>query len=238
MSRYRLILLVACLCLSGANYCGAAEGKVRLFILSGQSNMEGMNPALSFTPAVKKAFPNDDVIVVHYAKGGTPIRCWWKGWHTPFDATSIGADQPPGALYETLMAKVKTALGGKTPDTVAFAWMQGERDAKSGLSASYEEALKALLQTVRDDLKHPAVAVVIGRLSDHLKGNEQWDTVRAIQEKVATQDPRGAWVDTDDLNGNKNDLHCTKEGFVELGHRFAAKSVELLSKPQPSAAKP
>ena len=56
--------------------------------------------------------------------------------------------------------------------------------------------------------------------------------------KVAAQDPRGAWVGTDDLNGEKNDLHCTKDGFVELGRRFAAKSVELLARPSPAAFKP
>lgn len=217
---------------------GAADaGQVRLFVLSGQSNMQGVKPDASFTPAVKQAFPDDDVIVVHYAEGGTPIRRWWKGWSGPHDVSAVGADQAPGDLYDALMTKVQTALAGRTPDTVVLAWMQGERDAKSGLSASYEQALKGLIQAVRDDLKQPAVAVVIGRLSDHQKGKAHWDAVRAIQEKVATQDPRGAWVDTDDLNGEKNDLHCTKDGFVELGRRFAAKSVELLARPIPSATK-
>ncbi|KAB2645385.1 MAG: sialate O-acetylesterase [Verrucomicrobia bacterium] len=208
----------------------AAAGKVRLFVLSGQSNMQGVNPDTSFTPVVKQAFPGDDVIVVLHAVGGVPIRQWWKGRTGPHDASAAGAEKLTGDLYDALMAKVKTALAGKTPDTVAFAWMQGERDAKTALSASYEEALKGLIKAVRDDLKRPDTAVVIGRLSDHLKGQEHWDAVRAIQEKVATQDARGAWVDSDDLNGEKNDLHCTKEGFVELGRRFAAKAVELLAK--------
>jgi Carbohydrate esterase, sialic acid-specific acetylesterase len=220
------------------NTTTVAARKVRLFVLSGQSNMQGVNPGGSFTPVVKQAFPADDVIVVHYAEGGTPIRRWWKGWTGPHDASAVGAEKPPGDLYDALMARVKTALAGKTPDTVAFAWMQGERDAKSGLSASYEEALKGLIKAVRDDLKHPDAVVVIGRLSDHQKGKEHWDAVRAIQEKVATQDPRGAWVDSDDLNGVKNDLHCTQEGFAELGRRFAAKAVEWLAKPSSAPVKP
>ena len=148
------------------------------------------------------------------------------------------AEKPPGDLYDALTVRVKPALGGRTPYTVAFTWMQGERDAKSGLSASYEEALKGLIKAVRDDLKHPDAVVVIGRLSDHQKGKEHWNAVRAIQEKVATQDPRGAWVDSDDLNGEKNDLHCTKEGFAELVWRFASKAVELLGKPSVSPVKP
>lgn len=220
-----LLLVPPALCAADAPNptAAAAAGKVRLFVLSGQSNMQGVNPDTSFTPVVKEAFPGDDVIVVLHAVGGVPINRWWKG-------PAAGGEKVTGDMYDTLMAKVKTALAGKTPDSVAFAWMQGERDAKTGLSASYEEALKGLIKVLRDDLKRPDTAVVIGRLSDHLKGQEHWDAVRAIQEKVATQDARGAWVDSDDLNGEKNDLHCTKEGFVELGRRFAAKAVELLAK--------
>lgn len=233
-----LLLVPSALCAADAPIRTAAvAGKVRLFVLSGQSNMQGVNPHASFTPVVKQAFPADDVIVVHYAEGGTPIRRWWKGWTGPYDASAVGAEKPPGDLYEALMGRVKTALAGKTPDSVVFAWMQGERDAKSGLSASYEEALKGLIKAVRDDLKRPDVAVVVGRLSDHQKGREHWDAVRAIQEKVATQDARGAWVDSDDLNGGKNDLHCTKEGFAELGRRLAVKSVALLAKPDGSPVK-
>jgi hypothetical protein len=54
--------------------------------------------------------------------------------------------------------------------------------------------------------------------------------VRAIQEKVAKEDPRAAWVDTDTLNGPNNDLHYSKEGFVELGRLFAEETIKLLSK--------
>ncbi len=41
--------------------------------------------------------------------------------------------------------------------------------------------------------------------------------------------PRGAWIDTDDLNGDKNELHYRKEenGSIALGRRFAAKAIEL-----------
>ena len=57
----------------------AGEGK-HLFILSGQSNMAGLNPAISFTPTVEAAFGKENVIVVKSAQGGQPIRRWHKGW--------------------------------------------------------------------------------------------------------------------------------------------------------------
>jgi hypothetical protein len=232
---YTLILCFLFFC-SGA---GAVDTKkVRLFILSGQSNMEGVNPDNSFTPAIVKAFPHDEVIVVKFALGGTPIRRWWKNWTGPYDVSASGSELPPGDLYAELIERVKKATEGKKPDSIVFSWMQGERDAKSGLSESYQQALKGVIACVREDLKQPSTAIVIGRLSDHQNGQKHWDAVRDIQVKIATVDNRGSWVDCDDLNGPKNDLHCTKEGFVELGKRFAAKAVELLSKGNHTSSEP
>ena len=58
------------------------EGK-HLFILSGQSNMQGLNPEESFTPAVENEFGKENVIIVKYALGGQPIRRWYKKWTPP-----------------------------------------------------------------------------------------------------------------------------------------------------------
>lgn len=207
----------------------AAPAKVRVFILSGQSNMAGLNPDLSFTPAVKAAFADDEVIVVKHAQGGQPIRRWHKDWKPPEGAKAPAAYKA-GDLYDALMAKVNAAIAGKSVDSVAMVWMQGERDAKEGYSAVYAEAMAGLIKQFRDDLKRPDMVVVIGRLSDNQKGNAHWDAVRAAQEQVARDDARAAWVDTDDLNGPKDDLHYTADGYKELGSRFAAKAVELLKK--------
>src|SRR4051812_36951860 len=118
--------------------------KVRLFILSGQSNMAGLNPDTSFTPAVKAAFPNDEVIVVKWARGGQPIRRWHKDWKAPPGA-SVKAAGKNGDLYDVLMTAVRKAVGDRKPDTVSFVWMQGERDAKEGLSAVYLDSLRGLV---------------------------------------------------------------------------------------------
>ncbi len=226
--RFIIILVATLLCFHRGISFAAETAKVRLFVLSGQSNMAGLNPDDTFTPAVKAAYPKDEVIVVRYAVSGTAISQWWKDPKNP----------KSGGLYDVLMSQVKKAVGEKTPDTVVFIWLQGERDAKAGLSGAYTEALQGVIKRVRDDLKHPDTAVLIARISDHLNGSQHWDAVRAIHEKVAKEDHRGLMVDTDDLNGTNNDLHCTKEGFLELGRRFAAKSVESLAKPVVRTAKP
>lgn len=216
----------------------AADHGKHLFILSGQSNMNGLDPALSFTPTVQKAFGKDNVIVVKDAKGGLPIRRWYKDWkpvkgEAPADKSKIGD------LYDRLMSKVVEATKNEKIASVTFVWMQGERDAKEKLGAVYADSMRGLIDQLAADLRRDDLNFVIGRLSDH--GNEWkpkngWMAVREAQEKVADADPYGAWIDTDDLNDVEkegkhiDDLHYTKEGFVTLGQRFADEAIVLIKK--------
>jgi len=105
MSLRQFTLLCATLTFCCLSLSAADAGKVRLFVLSGQSNMQGVNPDAAFTPALKQAFPNDHVVVVHYAEGGTPIRRWWKGWSGPHDVSAVASDQAPGDLYVKLKGR-------------------------------------------------------------------------------------------------------------------------------------
>ncbi len=204
-----------------------------LFILSGQSNMARMNPALSFTPIVEHEFGAANVIVVHDALGGRSIRHWFKDWKP-----SVGpAPQDNGELYDRLMDKVRRALGGTRPETVTFIWMQGENDAKGRHANEYEASLQGLLDQLRCDLRRNDLNFVIGRINDHGLDKEfadDWKCVRNIQMRVADEHPRGAWVDTDDLNDVEKDgvvvqdLHLTPEGYRLLGERFARKAIELI----------
>ena len=63
--------------------------------------------------------------------------------------------------------------------------------------------------------------------------------MRDAQVKVANDDPRGAWADTDDTNdkerdGRKwNDLHYTKEGYDLFGRRLARQAVRLIKGEKP-----
>ncbi len=210
-----------------------ADDGSHLFILSGQSNMQGLDPQTSFIPAVEAAFGKGRVLVVKDAQGGQPMARWLKGW-TPAQG------EPPkstGDLYDRLMTKVEAATAGKTIKSVTFIWMQGERDAKSGQDAVYEASLRGLIKQLRTDLQRDDVNVVIGRLSDHAMDTPGWVRVREAQVAVAEADPRGAWIDTDDLNdkpekGGKrqNSLHHSAEGYRVMGERFGKKAIELVNK--------
>ncbi len=206
-----------------------ASDRTHLFILSGQSNMAGLDPSVSFTPTVARAFAGDEVIVVKDAQGGQPIRRWWKEWK-PAAGTEPKAT---GDLYDRLLAKVKSSVGDRKPTTISFVWMQGERDAREKHGDVYRASLEGLVAQLRGDLGREDVQVVIGRLSDFDNENERyphWTRVREAQTAFAETNPRYGWIDTDDLNGPKDELHYTKKGYRTLGRRFAQKVVELVEK--------
>lgn len=206
------------------NHAGGADvaqaEKVHLFILSGQSNMVGLNPDSSFTPTVTQALAPDKVIVVKNAWDGQPIRRWHKQWK-PAKDRKVAGDNTYGDLYDRLMSTVRPAIEGKEPATITFCWMQGEGDAMELHGDVYADSMRGVIQQLRTDLKRPDVKAVIGRLNDCANGKNHWDKVREAQVEVAKTDPLVSWVDTDDLNGPTDDVHYNEAGYTELGKRFA-----------------
>ena len=213
---------------------GLSTGK-HLFILSGQSNMERLDPHISFIPAVEKEFGKDNVIVVKSAQGGQPIRRWCKEWK---DAKGNKPQKGLGDLYDKLMGVVNEGIKGQTIATVTFVWMQGERDAKERHGEVYEASFKGLIGQLKEDLKKDENNFVIGRLSDYDMQDRKckhWTMIRKIQVKLAEDDPKGEWVDNDDLNekgseGTRAGLHYTNDGYKILGERFAEKAIALVKK--------
>ena len=209
--------------------------------------MRGLKPEQSFIPAVQKAFGGNQCIVVHNGWSGARIQQWYKQWK---DSTGALPKNPEltGALYDKMMIKVNAAIKGKKLDSVTFVWMQGEADAKPSLSEVYKASFLGVLEQLKKDLNVADINYVVGRISDfgmQGKGNSHWEKVREVLVELGTESPRGAWVDTDDLNDGMqsrgktepkelvkvtNDLHYTDEGYVILGQRLADKAIELINK--------
>ena len=196
-----------------------------LFILSGQSNMAGMKPEVSFTPAVTKAFGKENIIVAKSAYSGASIRSWAKSNHEFPPPTRGRVPKVRGHFYDTLIKGVKGAIKGQSLKTVTFVWMQGESDLNN---TAYDVYLKELIWQIQSDINFKDINIVIGRISDcgldrpkRLEGKKY---IRKTQQEFAEAHPRGAWVDTDDLNDKKqpdgtivHDLHYTPEGSPALG---------------------
>ena len=239
------LVLIAALFTITAIFASAsvAEKPVHLFILSGQSNMAGMDPETGFMTEAKKLFKDEKVVYIKVAKGGQPICRWLEEWQdiakkNGLDENHIKRIHKGGKVefYKPILDQYKGMLK-KHPkfESVTFCWMQGERDASGGADAAYKDALKLLITHLRRDLKRPDMNFVIGRISDAALERPSWVAVRNAQHEIANEDPRGAWVDVDDLNDREKDgkiinaVHYKRpEGYVVLGERFARQGYALI----------
>ena len=225
--------VLMCLALAGLISAStrAEESKnTRLFILSGQSNMS-FDEKRDFAVHVEKALPGERIVVVKHSVGGMPIWHWFKAWKPPENGKPVpGVPEKLGETYDALLAKVaKSGVDPKTATSVTLIWMQGEAEGRNAVTCEvYEASLKGLIQQFRDDLKRPDMHVVIGRLNDAQMQRESWKTVRKAQETVAKNDKFGAWINSDDLNGDDNNVHNNAEGTKELGRRFANAALKLI----------
>ena len=204
--------------------------RTRLFILSGQSNMAGMNESATFLPAIVKAFPDDEIIIVKDSQSGQPICKWYKDWKPIGEFKAAGWRPGVNKLYKRLMENVNKAIEGKNIDTCAFVWMQGEADAKNGQSENYKESLLGLINDIRRDIKQPNMVATIGRLSDYKVGDAHWDRLRSVQMELAKEHTSINCVDTDAFNGPANGLHYNADGYEQLGQAFADSTIALLKK--------
>lgn len=243
MKRAAWILLV--LCWTFIAELQAAEKPVHIFILSGQSNMAGMNPQLGFEPETKALFPEAEVVYFKAAQGGQPIRFWVDEWNeiaTKHGLTVLLAEKGNKNYYRQILEQYQMLLEKyPQPASVTFCWMQGERDAREKLSAAYADALKQLISNLRRDLHQPKMNFVIGRLSDFGKPSDaHWQRVREMQVSVAEEDEHGSWVDCDDLNNKeqdgvaRDDLHYTQAGYELLGRRYARQGKTLIEGKTPA----
>jgi len=215
-----------------------AAHRVRLFILSGQSNMVRLDPETRLIPELRSTYPNDEIIVVKFACGGQPIRRWHKQWENPLSNDDWTPNPCPGVsgyrrgdIYDALMAKVFAAIRGKTVNEVYFFWAQGEADAFNGWEDQYETSLRGVLLQLANDLGRRDIITILAKLSDYGLGDvpveRSWRKVRNAQSTVALGLERVGIFNTDDLNGPNDEVHYTAEGYRRMAERFVAHAVAV-----------
>lgn len=217
-----------------SGFLGAEESGKHMFILSGQSNMARFQPNLWFTPQISKVFGGDNIIVSFHAQGGQSISKWYKRWKSSDGET----DPDAGKIYDAMMQATEAKMEGEKIKTMTFIWMQGERDSKAQNSDVYLASLNGLKRQLEQDFERNDINFIIGRLSDSgfyrrrdkkRVENPHWEEIRKAQETFADASPRALWIDTDDLNGEKQELHLIKpEGYSKLGERYVEAAKKLI----------
>ena len=96
-------LLSLTFCLISLIFSSAKDGGYHLFILSGQSNMQGMNPNIGLMPEAKKLFENTEVKYIKVAKGGRPIRLWVEEWNSIAEKHKLKARIEKTEFYKPII---------------------------------------------------------------------------------------------------------------------------------------
>lgn len=255
---------IAPIVLLAAAFASAAEPtskpEIPLFILAGQSNMNGAGVVAELPDELKQ--PANDVLYAHY----------WEVRFKPLDlskATSFG----PEVAFGREMAKAlgrpvalaKLADGGtslernwnpsiegkaslynrlieyagsikaKNPNfrVTGMIWMQGEADARyfSKTVDQYRDKFETLITGCRTKFGVEDMPFVAGRIDFHAAQYRK--QVREAQQTVRCK--RYAWIDCDDLDRHVDKLHMNTKGQLELGKRFAAAMIKLLNEPADKA---
>ena len=207
------------------------EVPLHLFILTGQSNMMGVDPNTSFIPRLEQDLAADTIEFVYHAIGSRSIGYWDHHWPYPEKIITT-----PGSMYNVLITRALRKID-RDLTSVTLVWMQGEADASLGHANVYEDSFLRVLNQFRSDLDFKDINVVIGRINDCCNNHPaypDWNLIRKIQENLGERN-QFDWVNTDDLNPVLDQdeqpykaLHLTPSGYDILGLRFAETALNLL----------
>ena len=228
------------------------NGVMHLFLLAGQSNMAGrgrvadedrlehprvrmlnrdnqwvlavepmhfdkpiaaVGPGRAFGVAIAESNPSIEIGLIPAAVGGSPVTAWEPGVLYP----ETGAYPWDEALRRT-----RAAMPAGT--VKAILWHQGESDANPTNAPLYEERLRALIARFRVELGNPSLPFLIGQLG-RFPGrpwNESFEQVDAVHRRVAAEVANVAFVSSEGLRDNGDNLHFDADGARELGRRYAA----------------
>lgn len=200
----------------------------------GPMRLQGrLGPEISFAHALAEAWPDEQIVIIKYARGGTSALAWSPEWTA--EGARITQNQNVGPLYDQLLEIVRRVRSRHDAEVMAMLWAQGGRDARYEEAAKqYESNLKKIIAAARKDLGEPELPFLVARTVDVPKERFPYvDLVREAQARVVKQDPRARMIETDDLSQLRDDIHFDTQGQIEQGKRFAQALLEMLAQPAP-----
>jgi hypothetical protein len=218
------------------------EGKLSIFVLAGQSNMEGMRDINDY-PSIDtrgKVFVFNDKY--RWAIGKEPVR-EKVGPSISFAAdilkkfpdkiigivnvahgdVNIGQWEKNFADTSLYQIMIKRALAASAQGKIeGILFYQGEGDAEGKIDDHYDDwdiQFEKFVKDLRHDLHNDSLPVVFAQIG---KGsNAYWLKVKKCQERVHLN--HVSMIKTDDIKNLDNSVHFSSDGYVEIGKRFAEK---------------
>lgn len=173
-----------------------------------ESYRQRLGPAYSFAKAISNAYPNDSILLVVNARGGTAIEQFMKGNTSKY--------------YKKTIKRIKRVLKKEPSVTLeGIIWHQGESNRDN--YQSYLENLQKLIFDYRKDLKSPKLPFICGQLG---LWNPDYENIRNEISKIETEIPNTFLVSSDGLT-NFDEHHFDSKSQRLLGLRYARKYLEI-----------
>lgn len=178
-------------------------------------------PELTFGRAMADALPDDDIMIIKYAFGGTDLYSQWNSNEND--------------LYPDFINKVNHALSliSGPYEIAGMCWQQGEKDARDDgehKANAYQQNLTDLINSVRQDLNVPNMKFVLGYIPDldevdfsPLRNFPYTNIVQQAQLNVSLNVSNVFLIEEskDQLTFNDDLKHYDASGQMDLGNLYA-----------------
>lgn len=178
----------------------------------------GVGLGRTFAEEVAAAHPGVTIGLIPCAVGGSPVAAWEPGAYYPPTKSHPWDD----ALKRARRAMQDGTLKG-------ILWHQGESDSKAELAERYESRLHELINRFREQLDAPGVPFLVGQMGQFEE--RPWDApkrqVDAAHRSLPETIEQTAFVDSNGLSHNGDEVHFSTEAYRELGRRYANAYLQL-----------
>lgn len=191
----------------------------------------------SFIDSISQKRPNEDILFLKHAVGGTSLYAAWNKQWTLAKAKVVREDQTKRKhnLYAKMLRKVEVledyarGMGYDGIDIESVVWVQGESDALTEIAAkTYKANLTQFIQNLRSDLPDPDFRFIYLQVNSmkfpHI------EVVRDAQAELAEELEYVFVVktsnlpDPEDFPKRDDGTHYNTEGAINLGNAFADRS--------------
>ncbi|MEM9346888.1 MAG: sialate O-acetylesterase [Planctomycetota bacterium] len=237
-----------------------SAGHKKVFLLGGQSNMDGRGATSGLPPALQGS--QTDVLLYEDGSLGSlqpngaqfgPEITFGRALAdaNPSDSfvlikyavggTDLHGDWDPsgGLEYNAFASTVTNGLAaladaGHSYEIAGMLWTQGENDARDGEAGAYEANLANFIASIRGSYGAD-LPFFLSRLSSGQTDLpiDQLALVRTAQDNVAAADASAFLIDTESFSLKNDELHFDSDGQIALGEAFA--EAYLNSIPEPSS---
>ena len=192
--------------------------------------IQNFGPEISFSHAIKKAFPNDSIIIIKCALGGASLyNAFYPGGSTKERANVVIAGKNRYDWFSKLISLIDIASLNHKCSFEGVFWMQGERDCRFEVPAKeYNTNLMFLADSIRSHYNSPDMIFISGRVNPPKDERYQYQNiVRKALETLNQQSPPASWIDCDNLSKHTDNLHYNTQGQLNLGRLFAEKYLKI-----------